>query len=427
MNSGAAVVLVFLVIAAVLVVGGITWGIVALVRRQAYINSVKQRGWLFVNSPAFDAVARLGNPPFGIGFERRPDDQIIGATSTGRPFQVIEYKNDHWSGWVGMVTLSRRLPELWITGGETGPRYGVLAQDVPAPPQLGPGWRVGALDVPYANAVLTAQLCQQLNALAAGQPGVNLSIDGDQVVVLDPPRKELDKLGQWLEQLGALAAVIDATPLDQWIQPEPPPRLTFYHHPEWYWIGVDDSLLEFTPVNRGGHGHRTDQVIRGRDGDGPPFIAFEHHWKTQRTESYTDSNGNSQTRTVTEHHSEPILGFQLPIRMPPLTVGRKGLSSGIEFESAEFNRRFAIFAQDPKYAYDVIHPRQMEYLMASQGAPFRIEGEWVWFSPGEHSQPAIAHCSAYLRGFLGGVPRFVWRNLGLSESPFPPLEIPAAR
>jgi hypothetical protein len=362
----------------------------------------------------------LGNPPFGLGFDRSPDDQITGMTATGRPFQVIEYKSSYWSGWVGMATLSRRLPELWITGGETTPRYGVLAQLVPAPPQLGPGWQVGALDPAYAQEALTPGLCGQLTALAAGQPGVNLSIDGDQLVVLDPPRKDLERLGPWLEQLGAIAAAIDATPLDRWMQPEPPQRLTFYHHPEWYWIGVDDSLLQFTPVNRGGSHHRTDEVVRGRDGDGPPFVAFKHHWQTTHTETSTDANGHTHTRTVTDHHVEPILGFQLPIPMPPLTVGRRG--GGIDFESEAFNKQFGIFAKDRKYAYDVIHPRQMEYLMAAQGLPFEIAGNWVWFSPGEHSQPAIAHCSAYLRGFLGRVPRFVWRNLGLPDTPYPALE-----
>jgi len=416
---------VLMVIALLLAVAAIVWGIVALVRRQRYIGSIRQRGWSFVNSPTFDAVARLSNPPFGLGFVRKPDDQITGLTAAGRPFQVIEYKSTYWSGWVGMVTLSRRLPELWITGGETAPRYGVLAHGVVAPPQLGPGWQIGAMDPAFAQEVLTSQLCVQLGAMAAGQPGVNLGIDGDQVVVLNPPRKEIDQLGQWLEQLGAIAAAIDATPLDHWIQPEPEPRLRFYHHPDWYWIGVDDSLLQYTPINRGGYGHRTEDVIRGRDGDGPPFVAFQHHWKTSHTESYTDSNGNSQTRTVVDHHSEPILGFQLPARMPQLSVGQRGLRKGIGFESNALNERFAVFSADTKFAYDVVHPRQMEYLMATPGAPFRIVEDWVWFTPGEHSQPAIAFCSAYLRGFLGWVPRFVWRNLGLPDTPYPNRETTA--
>ncbi len=414
----------------VVVVGAvaITWAIVALVRRQRYITSLRQRGWTFVNSPTFDAVARLGNPPFGIGFRREPDDQITGTTGTGRPFQVIEYRTEHWSGWVGMVTLSRRLPELLITMGSARPRYGVLAHAVAAPAQLGPGWQVGALDPVFAAEVLTAQVCSQLNAMTAGKPGLSVSIDGDQLVVLDPPRKDADLLGPWLEQLAAVAAGIDAAVLDRWVQPERPARLTFYHHPDWSWVGVDDSLLEYTRVIRSGHDHRTSEVVRGRDGDGPPFVAFTHRWKTTRTESYTDSEGRTQTRTVTENHSEPILGFQLPIGMPRLQVGPKGVfGGGISFESQAFNEQFAVHAQDTKFAYDVLHPRQMEYLMADPPAPFQIEDDWAWFSPGEHSQPAIARSSEFFRGFLARIPRFVWRNLGLPDTPYPVIENAAAR
>jgi hypothetical protein len=413
---------VVVVLVVLLVAAGIVWGIVAIVRRQQYIKSLRQRGWTFVNSPTFDAVARLGNPPFGIGFRRRPDDQIMGRTSSGRAFQVIEYTSEHWSGWVGMVTLSRRLPELWITGGQTQPRFGVAATGVPSPPQLGAGWQIGALDPAFAAAVLTPQVCERLNTMAAGQPGVNVSIDADQLVVLDPPRKDADLLGPWLEQLATVADAIDSAPLDRWIMPEQPPRLSFYHHPDWYWIGVDDSLLNLPPVTQSGHDHSTSEVIRGRDGDGPPFVAFTHHWKTTRTESYTDSEGRTQTRTVTENHSEPILGFELPAWMPWLQVNRRGFGRGISFESEAFNDQFAVSAQDAKFAYDVIHPRQMEYLMANPPVGFRIADNWVWFSPGQHSHPTIAHCSAFIRGFLSRIPRFVWRDLGLPDTPYPPLD-----
>lgn len=298
---------------------GIVWGIVALVRRQQYIRSLRDRGWEFVNSPTIDAVARVGNPPFGIGFRRRPDDQITGRTRSGRPFQVIDYSSEHWAGWVGMVTLSRRLPELWVSGGQTEPRYGVKAQVMPVPAQLGPGWQVGALDAGFAAEVVTPQLCAALNAMAGGQPGLNLSIDGEQLVVLDPPHKEPEVLGPWLEQLAALAVAIDATPLDRWIQPEQPPRISFYHHPEWYWIGEDNTLLQTTPVTRGGHGHTTSDVIRGRDGDGPPFVAFSHQWKTTRTESYTDSQGNSQTPLRLAQPRPPRNPVPTPRRRSPQT------------------------------------------------------------------------------------------------------------
>jgi hypothetical protein len=130
---------------------------------------------------------------------------------------------------------------------------------------------------------------------------------------------------------------------------------------------------------------------------------------------------------VTDHHSEHLLGFQLPTRMPPLKVGRKGITSGITFESGAFNGQFAVRADDTKYAYDVIHPRQMEYLMADPPEPFEIVDHWAWFQTSEHSPDAISHSSRFLRGFLARIPRFVWRNLGLQESPYPPLDQPVGR
>ncbi|NEA32841.1 hypothetical protein G3I17_14365 [Streptomyces sp. SID13031] len=403
--------MIILVIAGI----GVAIGLFLVVRRGRYIKSLTDRGWTFNGSPTFDTVARLASPPFGLGFRRDPDDQITGSTSSGRPFQVIEYKSEQWSGWVGMVTLSRRLPELWVFGGQARPRYGVEATKVPVPAQLGQGWQIGALDPAYAAEVLSPQVCERLGA---GPLNLSLGIDGDQLVVLDPPRKDAELMAQWLEQLAAIAAAIDATPLDRWIQPEQPPRLSFYHHPDWHWIGVDDSLLQTMPVTRSGHDHSTSDVIRGRDGDGPPFVAFTHEWKTTRTETYTDSEGRSQTRRVVENHSESILGFQLPTRMPSLQVGQRGFGHGISFESGAFNDAFKVRADDTKFAYDVIHPRQMEYLMANPPAAFKIVDDWAWFEPGEHSHQVIAHNSLILGGFLARIPRFVWRNLGLPDAPY---------
>ncbi|WP_026163239.1 hypothetical protein [Kribbella catacumbae] len=413
---------IILVLAAVAI--GI--GLVVMVRRERYVRSLRDRGWAFETSPTFDAVARLSNPPFGLGFRRDPDDQISGQTS-GRSFQVIEYGAENWKGWVGMVTLSRRLPELWIMAGQARPRYGVRAAKVAAPAQLGAGWQIGALDPAYAAEVLTPQVCERLNAMAAVHPDLNLGIDGDQLVVLDPPRKDAELLAPWLEQLATVAAAIDATELDRWIQSEPPARLRFYHHPDWHWVGEDDSLLDTTPAKRSGYDHATKDVIRGRDGDGPPFVAFVHEWKTSRTERYTDSEGRSQTRTVVEEHNETILGFQLPARMPELKVGLRGIGRGISFESGAFNDQFAVHAADTKYAYDVIHPRQMEYLMANPPATFEFVDDWAWFEVDVHSQEVIGANSHFLRGFLARIPRFTWRNLGLQDSPYPPIDLEPAR
>jgi hypothetical protein len=56
-------------------------------------------------------------------------------------------------------------------------------------------------------------------------------------------------------------------------------------------------------------------VIRGSN-DGLAIEAFIHRWKTQRTETYTDSDGRSQTRTVTENHSEILTAIRTPFSFP---------------------------------------------------------------------------------------------------------------
>jgi len=45
-------------------------------------------------------------------------------------------------------------------------------------------------------------------------------------------------------------------------------------------------------------------------------------------------------------------------------------------ESEEFNRAFKIKTAQNKFAYDVLHPRMMEWMLADQRAirfPFRFE------------------------------------------------------
>jgi hypothetical protein len=76
-------------------------------------------------------------------------------------------------------------------------------------------------------------------------------------------------------------------------------------------IGRDDTLISNYGLTTAGGGHTTEKVIRGNN-DGLPIEAFIHRWKTQRTETYTDSEGRTRTRTVTENHSEIISAVTIP-------------------------------------------------------------------------------------------------------------------
>src|SRR6476646_4256602 len=78
---------IVLVIVAVLVIALITF---LIVRRQRYIRDLRGRGWSFDSNPALEWVLDHHVPPFGLGFVRKVDEGISGATA-GVPFRVFEY------------------------------------------------------------------------------------------------------------------------------------------------------------------------------------------------------------------------------------------------------------------------------------------------------------------------------------------------
>lgn len=92
--------------------------------------------------------------------------------------------------------------------------------------------------------------------------------------------------------------------------------------------------------------------------------------------SYVTGSGKSR-RT----HRISYATFKLPfVGTPDLLIRKEGLGDkvvgslgfdDIDFESEEFSRTFWVKSGDKRFAYDVIHPRMMEFLM--EGPTPRIE------------------------------------------------------
>lgn len=102
------------------------------------------------------------------------------------------------------------------------------------------------------------------------------------------------------------------------------------------------------------------------DGDyhGYPVQAFDYHYET----SSTDSKGN---RTTTSHHFSFFV-LRLGRQFPELVICREGWTSkiaqflgydDIDFESAEFSRRFLVRSPDKRFAYDVCNGQMIEHLL----------------------------------------------------------------
>lgn len=98
------------------------------------------------------------------------------------------------------------------------------------------------------------------------------------------------------------------------------------------------------------------------------------------TYKITTSNGKSTT-THTYHFSYLIV--HLPFRgVPDLLIRCEGVLDkiagvfgfdDIDFESAEFSRKFHVKCADKRFAYDVIHPRMMEFLLRNCATAIDIE------------------------------------------------------
>jgi hypothetical protein len=98
------------------------------------------------------------------------------------------------------------------------------------------------------------------------------------------------------------------------------------------------------------------------------------------TYKITSSNGKT---TTTRTYRFSYLIVHLPFRaVPDLLIRPEGLFDriagafgfdDIDFESEEFSRRFHVKSPDKKFAYDVCHPRMMEFLLATNPPCVDIE------------------------------------------------------
>ncbi|MFV0254321.1 MAG: hypothetical protein ACK5H2_13420 [Beutenbergiaceae bacterium] len=399
-----------IVVLAILAIGAVV-AIIFGVRRYRYIKALKERGWHFDSTPPQSVANGLTIPPFGVGFRRKTDEHITGRTSAGIDFQVFEYQQVDDENVVCMK-LPLPLPELVALG--PGQRRSWLA--APRQSQLGNGGVVLSEDAEFAKD-FTAMAGQSLEAFAARYP-LSLAIDGDQLTQVGAPTKP-DELEAYLELLAPIAATLHAGAgtLERYRQPPPPRYLGFYRRPTWSYLAQDDPALALVRHNQGGFNHRAMDVVRGEFYPGSEFIALEHHWQTQRTESSTDSEGRTTTRTVTDNHSEVIHEVALSFHTPELTITSdsrlRRLFSGpsIDFESAAFNSTFDVHCPVPKFAYDVLHPRQIEYLMAIRPQPFTMAAGRIHLNPGSHSPETLDAELAVLAGFLARIPEFVWQEL----------------
>ncbi len=143
--------------------------------------------------------------------------------------------------------------------------------------------------------------------------------------------------------------------------------------------GYEYSFPEFKVLKAGESDRYAYNIISGSYRN-RELRAFDYHYIT----TSTDDKGN---RTTTHHtFSAVIIASTIPLK--PLHIRPEGFFDkigavfgfeDINFESAEFSRKYKVTAPDRKWAYDVLHARAIEYLLKLPPFSMQLDSRNVIF------------------------------------------------
>lgn len=178
----------------------------------------------------------------------------------------------------------------------------------------------------------------------------------------------------------------------------------------------DDEYAHFE-IFRQGHSRIAYNTLRGSvavQGRACPVKMGDFRY------SKTESSGKT-TRTVTYKFSYII--WHTPFAGAPDVLIRREhildkLASAfgfddIDFESAEFSRRFCVKSPDKRFAYDLITPQMMEFLLASDPPTIDMEHGRICIVDGTRCwrPEEFKRRLAWLERFMGHWPEHVVRSL----------------
>jgi hypothetical protein len=181
----------------------------------------------------------------------------------------------------------------------------------------------------------------------------------------------------------------------------------------WTYTAQDDRWSERfvgTPFGQGDDRTVTN-ILTGRYGE-TDMVAFDYSYET----STTDSKGHRSTTT----HRYAVCALQMPAPLPGLELGPESAFTrlagaigfgDVELESEDFNRHYRVKAQNPKLAYDVLHPRTMAALLARPALHMRLlDVDALCWDDGRTEPTALLARLSTLQLLVEGIPSFVWSD-----------------
>ncbi|APU17915.1 MULTISPECIES: hypothetical protein [Actinoalloteichus] len=174
------------------------------------------------------------------------------------------------------------------------------------------------------------------------------------------------------------------------------------------WAGHFRAPLFHRGHRRGAH-HVVEGSHRGRR-----LVVFEYF--------YVERQGSGKNRRNVTYRFAVASVFT-PAPRPTLEVSREHVGhrllgvfgvKDLQLESEEFNRAFRIQTEDDRFAYDILHPRTMEWMLGDErfkALPFRIDnGDLMSWRQGRLRPADIAPLATFVVDILERVPDYVWQN-----------------
>jgi len=169
---------------------------------------------------------------------------------------------------------------------------------------------------------------------------------------------------------------------------------------------MDERYPDFSCLRKG-HSRFAHNIMRGQY-HGQPLLAFDYHYAT----------GHGKNRK-THRFSAVILPSPVPLK--PLFIRREHAfdkvteffgADDIDFESAEFSNKFYVKSPDKRWAYDVIHQRMMEYLLAALKFGVEFDSGQIIAWKGKRFQAADFDAAIELiEGILARLPDYLLEQM----------------
>ena len=184
--------------------------------------------------------------------------------------------------------------------------------------------------------------------------------------------------------------------------------LSFSAWKDW---SIEQRFPQFKCLRQGSDRYAYN-IMEG-DWSGRPIIAFDYHYETE-------SSGSKGQRQTHDHNFSAVI-IRCNHLLKPLFIRPERFFDkfteffgfdDIDFESAEFSRKFYVKAKDKRWAYDVIHARTMQFLLDMP--QFTIEFDPVHVIAYRSSRFNIAEFEAAaetIKGILDRLPDYLVKEL----------------